>query len=339
MIKTNYCFPYRRKFNRLVWSLVIFSCAIFIIGLMIGTTPIGMGKLFYYFSSGDTATNFIIKLRFQREITAFCCGGMLALGSAILQGLTRNPMVAPDLTGMTSIGCLLIVACEIFWFKSPMMNELLGISGAVLGFLLCFFLAKNYRSNNRLTVILTGISISFTANAIMQLLVLHAPQDMDDYLHFITGSLYAIEGLSVAIVLVITLIVVPAAFILSKRFTVLSLDDQTCQTIGVPVKRFLFIAFLIAALLIGTSVMGVGHLGFLGIVSPNIARIFVGDRSHYVFPLSFLMGGLIYLIADTLGRCLISPAEIPAGIMTNMLSAPLFLYILYRYYRGQHAWH
>lgn len=305
--------------------------------LMLGTTPLNLGHLYHYFNYTDSEANFVITLRLQREIVAFCCGGLLALGSAILQNITRNPMVAPDLTGMTSIGCLLIVIAEIFWFKSAILNELLGITGAAIGFLLCFLLSKNFQTKNRLTIILTGLSISFTANSIMQLIVLHAPQNMDDYLHFITGSLYATNGTAVAIVLLVTLIVVPIVFVVSKQFTVLTLDRETSLSIGVSLKKYWVFSFCVAALLIGTSVIGVGHLGFLGIVAPNIARMWVGHR-HYVFPLGFLIGGLIYLIADTLGRCLISPAEIPAGIMTNMISAPLFLYILFRYYRGQHEW-
>jgi len=336
MMNVEHHFPFQKKFNRLVIGFTTLLSVIFIASLMLGIIPIGLDELFHYFSSSDTSIHFTISLRFQREIIALCCGGMLALGSAIIQGLTRNPMVAPDLTGMTSVGCLFVVVCEMIWIKSPVLNLFLGVAGAFLGFLLCFSLTSRIR--NRLTVILTGISISFTANAIMQLFILHAKEDIANYLHFITGSLYAVNGISVWIVFVITLMIVPLVFMLGRRFSVVSLDDQTCYSLGVPLQKYWITYFFLASLLVGTSIIGVGHLGFLGIISPNMARMLIGNRPQYIFPLSFLIGGFTYLLADTIGRCIISPAEIPAGIITNMMSAPVFLYILFRYYRGQHEW-
>ncbi|WP_170131796.1 FecCD family ABC transporter permease [Aquicella lusitana] len=336
MIKADAYFPYRRMFGLFALGLSLLLGGFFILGLLVGTVP--LGKLFHLQADAHRAADFIIRLRFNREIAAIFCGGMLAMGSAMLQALTRNAMVAPDLTGLTSLGCLLIVVCEILWLKSPVMNVVMGTAGAMLGFILCFSFTKNQQSSNRLGVILAGISISFTATAFLQLLILNAPQDLDDYLHFLTGTLYAINDETVTLIIMMALVALPAALMLSKYFNVLTLDDQTCHSIGVPMKRYRVYCFMTASVLIGTSVIGVGNMGFLGIVAPNLARILVGNRPRYVFVLSFLVGALMYLLADTLGRCLISPAEIPAGLMTNMMSAPLFLYILFRYFRGQYEW-
>jgi ferric citrate transport system permease protein len=336
MMKVDNVDSFRQLFYKTLLTVILMSFCLFILGLMIGTIFIPFNQLTHLFSAIDADLHFVLKLRFQRELMALCCGGMLATGSAILQGLTRNPMVAPDLIGMTSMGCLFIIACTIFWHPSPLMNELLGIAGALLGFLLCVFLTNN--SRHRLTILLIGLSISFSASAIIQLLVLRAPENIDTYLHFLTGSLYAINAESVAIVLIVATLAIPATFILSTRFSVFALDDLTCKSMGVPLHRYRIICFLVAALLIGSSIIGIGHLGFLGIVVPNIVRLIVGNRPRHIFPLCFLIGGLMYLLADTLGRLIISPAEIPAGMITNMISAPLFLYILLRYYRGQHEW-
>lgn len=190
-----------------------------------------------------------------------------------------------------------------------------------------FFLAKDIRK--RLTILLTGLSISLTSGAIIQLLVLHAPEKMDDYLLFLAGSLYGVRGETVTLVFLIAMIATPLAFMLGKRFSVLSLDDCTCRSLGVSLLRYQLIAFFVAALLIGSSIVGIGHLGFLGIVAPNLARQIIGDRPHYVFPLAFLIGSFMYLVADILGRSILSPVEIPAGMVTNLISAPLFLFVLF----------
>jgi iron complex transport system permease protein len=258
---------------------------------------------------------------------------MLALGSAILQGITRNPMIAPDLTGMTSIGCLLIVACDIFFFSSPILNIALGTIGAMIGFLLCFSLTRHNHTSNQSAMVLIGICISFSATAWLQLLLLKAPQQVDDYLYFLSGSLYATPHQTTSIILILTIILVSAAQFLSHRFAVLSLDDASLHSIGVPIKRFRVMSFIIASLLIGASVVGVGNMGFLGIVAPNLARFLVGNRPPSLFLLTFLIGGTLYLLADIIGRSIISPAEIPAGMMCNIIAAPLFLIFIFRLQR------
>lgn len=337
------------RFNQVASLLALFIVAIFICGLLLGAVKLSFHDLSNYFFNrndypinGDSDIHFIINLRLNRELMAICCGGMLAVGSALLQTLTRNSMIAPDLTGMTSIGCLLIIGFEINWFKSAIINEALGIVGAISGFLLCMALSKRSQINQqrqRLDMVLFGIIISFTATALMQLIILHAPQNIDDSLYFLTGSLYAINHDEMMIVLLMSLLLVPIALLFSQRLLAFLLDEETCHSMGVPSKRYWVIGFLLASLLIGSSMIGIGNLGFLGIVAPNLARLMVGNRPPYVVPLSCLLGSLIYLFADLIGRTIISPAEISAGLMTNMMTAPVFLYILFHFYRGQHEWH
>jgi iron complex transport system permease protein len=326
----------QNRFKKITGTLFFVECLLFIIGLMVGTVPLHPAQLFSFGSSQEI--NFLLKLRFEREVMALCCGGMLAIGSVILQGLTCNSMVAPDLMGMTSFACafiIIIIICEMFFIKSVILNAALGVIGAIIGFLCCLFLSKNHRTNHRLSLVLVGVSLSFSLSALIQLLILKTPENMSVYLQFLTGSLYAVSQTAITISFLFMLITVPIAFILSKHFVIFFLDDQSACSLGVPLKTYRIICFFVAVVLIGSSVMGVGQLGFLGVVAPNIARLFIGNRPRYIFPLSFLTGAIIYLLADILGRCLISPAEIPAGIMANIIGAPLFLYILFRYYRGQ----
>ncbi len=335
MMKINYHSSHRNNVARMILLLSTFIGIVLIAGLLFGTVLLDIHPFTQTNSRANNLAAFVLELRLNREVLALCCGGMLATGSAILQGLTRNPMVAPDLTGMTSIGCLLIILCEILHGSSPLMNIMLGIIGSMLGFLLCIYLAKK---RQRLMVVLTGITISFTATALIQLLMLKAPDHISDFLQFLNGSLYAASSQTMVMLTGMTLILMPLVFVLGKRFLVFALDEQTSRSIGVPFTAYQTSCFLVASMLIGSSLMGVGNMGFLGIVAPNIARYLCGQRPRYVFALSFLIGGLLYLLADTLGRCLVSPAEIPAGIMTNMITAPIFLYVLFHFYRGQDGW-
>lgn len=292
--------------------------------LFIGTEPIN-------------ASDFIIQLRINREITAVLCGGMVGLGSAILQGITRNEMVAPDLTGMTSIACLFIVIGALTLGKSPLFTLLFGILGSSLGFLVCYYLTYRKREINTLALVLTGITLSFSASALTQLILLKANSELDEFLYFLSGSLYATTMTTTKLVMMMAVFCLPAAFLLSKHFSVLYLDEETSQSIGAPIKLLKLISMGIASVLIGSSVCAIGNMGFLGIVAPNLSRLMVGNRPTPLFILSFILGAFIYLSADIIGRIIITPAEIPAGITTNIISAPLFLFILYRYFRGHHG--
>lgn len=333
MMNCKYLFSIHTKFKQAVILLILLSFAFLFLNLIVGSVSLSLQ------SFNNSETHFILMMRFSRGIVAFLCGGLMAIGSAILQSLTRNEMIAPDLTGMTSIGCLLIIICETFWIKSDLVNEILGILGAGIGFSLCFALLGFKKTNHRLAMILVGMTISFSATACIQLMLLKVPQNIDSALRFMSGSLYAMSSNTVIIVFLSTLFILPWIFIISKRFIMLSIDDATAHTLGVSIKKFRMFSFLVAALLIGTSLIGLGNIGFLGIVAPNIARLIIGNRSPYLFILSFLVGGFIYLVSDMLGRIIISPAEIPAGMMMNMLTAPFFLVVLWRYFRGVHEWH
>jgi len=319
--------PYRTLFFSLTTLML---CAILILTLI--SLYIGTGSLY-----AESGYNFLLKLRFYRIITAFLCGGMLALGSAILQTATKNPMIAPDLTGMTSIGCLLIIISQIFFTHSAISNVVLGIIGASLGFIFCFILS--YKNNNRTSLIINGIALSFSASALMQIIILKAPREVENYITFLAGSLYATSFETCSLILTIATIVIPAALIFSRKLSVLTLDTETSKSLGTPIAIYIFISFFLASLLIGTSIIGIGNMGFLGIVAPNLVRIFVGNRSNYLFFLTFLIGGFIYLLADTIGRHILSGSEIPAGIMSNIISAPIFLIILYYFYREPNGKH
>jgi len=329
-IKINYQMQTKQLFGAA--TLII----LFITSLVIGTESITFQQLLSYITGHHTTSDFILQLRIHREATALLCGGMVGLGSAILQGITRNDMVAPDLTGMTSIACLMVVIGAYTIGKSPALTLILGVLGSAIGFLICYLLTCKRQDKNKLMLVLIGISISFAANAVTQLILLHANNELDEFLYFLSGSLYATTFQTTKLVIIMALIAIPSALILSKHFSVLYLDDQTSQSIGAPLRRLQFISFSIASLLIGSSICAIGNMGFIGIVAPNISRMFVGNRPTSLFILSFIIGAFIYLTADLIGRTIITPAEIPAGITANIIAAPLFLFILYRYFRGRH---
>lgn len=323
--------------NRLALTLggvlLFFSMILFIFSIETGTIHIGFLDLLY-----DTQTaKIVLPLHINRTIIAFCSGGLLALASYITQTTLRNPLIAPDTIGMTSVACLFILIKSIYFptlFISPI---LIGILGAFLGVLLALMLSGSFSKNTGFTLLLVGIGLSFFTIAVTRIILTFGQQNVTPLLSFISGSLYGVTGTQASLIMLFTIILLPLCLLTSGSLRFFILDDMSLTSVGFSVTQFRCFYLLLSSILIGVSVMGLGNMGFLGVVVPNIIRLCLGHKIKSCMVNSFLLGGLLYLLADLIGRSIISPNEIPAGIVIDIICVPLFFIVLINVMRGRNA--
>lgn len=202
--------------------------------------------------------------------------------------------------------------------------------GAMLAFALVYGLAwRGGLSSDRLVLIGFGAWQGGMA-VITYLVVAFDPWNTGKALTWLSGSTYGRMPTQVLPVLIALLVLTPAVLAARRELDLMALDDDTPRVLGVPLERTRLIALGAAALLTSTAVSAVGVIGFVGLVAPHAARALVGGRHSRVLPVAALLGAALVSIADTVGRTLIAPAQIPAGLVTAMIGAPYFVWLLWR---------
>lgn len=285
----------------------------------------------------DQINTILFDIRLSRICLAFLIGAILAISGAVMQGLFRNPLAAPSLIGVSSgasVGASIVIVLTGAWLQT---NAVLGLSVVALGAfigsflitILVFRLSTSTLGTSVTTMLLAGIAISALGGAVNSLLSYFADNEMLRQI-----SIWQMGNLStanwtrvsiVAVVAVVVLILFPRE---SKSLNALLLGESEARHLGIDVQRVKKKLILLTTLGIGTAVAVAGMIGFVGLIVPHIVRLLIGPDHRWLLPVSALAGGILLLIADTLARVIIAPAELPTGILTAILGAPFFIMLL-----------
>jgi ABC-type Fe3+-siderophore transport system permease subunit len=278
-------------------------------------------------SSGVNA-RIVQELRLPRIAVAVICGAFFAVSGAMLQGVVRNPLASPDLVGVGAGAGLAAVVTLILLPSAPAWLLPVGaFLGAWLGFALVVALALKGGEIAPVRVALVGIAVGAALGAAQQLVLVRAPDDIGRALAFLAGTVYGADWTRVANLLP-WLALLPIAFLLSRKLDILAFSDEVSSGLGVRLPLALVVCMSVAVALAGAAVTGAGVLGFVGLVAPHAARLLVGSRHALLLPSSALLGATLVVVADALGRGLLPPLEIPAGIVTTLVGAPYFLFLM-----------
>lgn len=275
----------------------------------------------------------IMTLRLPRSTAAVLIGGALALSGACYQSIFKNPMVSPDLLGVSSGACV-GAALAILWDLSLFYIQLFAFLCGIGTVFLTASIPRLIRNESTTILVLSGVIISSLMSSIMSILKFLADTDtkLAEITYWIMGSLSSIKFSDIALVL--PTLTIPAAVILVTRFrlNVMSLGDKEAQTLGVNLRRTRGVFVVCATLLTASCVCLAGTIGWVGLVIPHIARLLVGADNKRMLPVAMLFGGTFMLVIDTLCRTL-SSAELKLGILTGLVGAPFFFFILVRQHR------
>jgi iron complex transport system permease protein len=273
----------------------------------------------------------VMTLRLPRALVAFLAGVGLGIAGAILQGLTRNPLADPGIIGVEAGAALAAVTC-IVWIPSTALGivpiaALLG--GLGVSFLIYWFSWQGGSAPLRL--ILVGIALGTIATSVTSLMLTFGEiNSVSQALVWLAGSTYGSSWEHLIALLPWLLACLPVTLLLARDLNALNLGDELARGMGLPVEWRRGWLLLISAALTGSVVATVGTVGFIGLVAPHLSRRLVGSAHEGLIPTAGMMGGLLLLSADWIGRVSFAPIEIPCGVVTAVLGSPYLFYLLYR---------
>lgn len=281
---------------------------------------------------GAPADVFVVRdLRLPRTLVAVAAGIGLGASGAILQGLTRNPLAAPGIIGITQGASLAAVTTLVLLPHLPAgLLPPVAFGGAATAALLVYLLAwKGGLSPGRL--ILVGVGVAAVAGALITVVITFGDiQRVQSALIWTVGSVHARTWSEVRALLPWLLVVLPVALLGARSLDNLSLDDEVAKGIGSRVELERGLLLLASVALAGSAVAVAGAVAFVGLMAPHLARRLVGPGHAGLLPAAALMGGLLVVGADLTGRTALAPVELPCGLVTGILGAPYFCYLLYR---------
>lgn len=278
----------------------------------------------------------LFSVRLPRIFAAILVGAALAAAGAAYQGLFRNPLVSPDILGV-STGAGLGAVLGIFLSLPVALIQLSAFAFGMLTVAIVYFIGSLVRGREpTLVLVLAGVVVGSLAGAVISLLkVLADPYDqLPAIVFWLLGSLSSIRTDDVFSAAPLVVVALVPLFLLRWRINVLSLGDEEANALGVDSGKLRLLVIAAATLMTASVVAIAGVVGWVGLVIPHLARMLVGPNFDRMLPASMLMGGGYLLLVDTLART-IAPIEIPLGVLTAIIGAPFFLWLLAR---GREGW-
>jgi iron complex transport system permease protein len=280
--------------------------------------------------ANEAMQNILFKVRLPRVLASLFVGAALSLSGAAYQSTLRNPLVSPDLLGVSS-GAAMGAAIAIFLGFSLQGVQLFAFAGGILAVLLATSLPKLLRNSSNMMLVLSGIIVSgFMISIIGILKFMAREQDqLASIVFWQMGSLSRVnmpQFFSVAPTILVCLVVMLAV---SWRLNIISFGEREARTVGVNVKRLRGVIIVCASLLTASAVCISGTIGWIGLVIPHFGRLICGSDNTKLMPLAAILGGAFLLVIDTMARCLTS-MEIPLSILSGLVGAPFFAWLLAR---------
>ncbi|KML35007.1 FecCD family ABC transporter permease [Rossellomorea marisflavi] len=324
--------------KKIVLLMVLTMLAV-IISTGIGDMQIAPWKVVSVFFGGGSSIDQLVvtSFRLPRILIALLAGMALAVAGGILQGMIRNPLASPDIIGVTGgAGAAVVAFLTIFSNKDNTLMVSIKwlpvaafIGAAVIAFLVYFLAWKKGVSPVRLVLI--GIGISALTQACTTLLMIMGPIYRASQANiWITGTVNGSDWQDVWILLPWSVIFIFLSFMITRQLNIQELGEEVATSAGANVQRQRFILLLMSTALVGGAVAFAGGIGFVGLMAPHMARRLVGSSFGALLPVAALLGGLLVMLADLIGRTLFLPLEVPAGVFTAAIGAPYFIYLLFK---------
>jgi ferric hydroxamate transport system permease protein len=320
------------RYRLLLVVTVLVTVGVVVGGVLVGDAKLLLGDLANWVTGqAGPIVSGVMDNRLPRVVAAVLAGASLALAGVVIQNVSRNPLAEPGILGVTggsglgAIVVITLVPMSGFWLQAGAA----GLGAALAAALVFATAAKRGFASDNLVLIGFGVWAGTTA-LIALLITLTDPWNESKALTWLSGSTYGRTFEHLVPMLVAILVTVPVLWYLREVLDLLSLDEETPRLLGIGVPPARLVLLVCAVLLTGAAVAGVGVVGFVGLVAPHAARALVGRRSARVLPVAALLGGTLVCLADLIGRSVIAPAQLPAGLVTALVGTPYFLWLLHR---------
>ncbi|OQM77526.1 FecCD family ABC transporter permease [Manganibacter manganicus] len=282
----------------------------------------------------------VYDIRLPRVMMGVLVGAALAVSGAVMQGLFRNPLADPGLIGVSagaSLGAVAIIVlggsmlAPLMAFFGTFTLPLAAFCGGLAVTLVLYQVATRRGQTSVATMLLAGIALAALAMAATGVLIFVADdRQLRDLTFWSLGSLAGATWQKIGVVAPVIVLSLAAMPFLARGLNALALGEATATHLGIAVQRLKYVAIVGVAAAVGSAVAVSGGIGFIGIVVPHLLRLAIGPDNRYLLPASALLGATLLLLADAVARTVVSPAELPIGIVTAFAGAPFFLWILLR---------
>lgn len=274
----------------------------------------------------------ITKVRLPRILLGLVVGGSLSLAGVILQGIYRNPLVEPftlGISGGASLGVAAVIVFGLHQTIGSFMLPLAGFAGAFLIIFLVYFISARKGSVNIQNMLLTGVMISFIASsALMFLMSITTSDNLHGIVFWIMGSLDESDSSLIWLATVLSLLVLAVSYLFVQPLNALRLGEERAMHLGVNTQIAIKVLFILASLLAGVCVSVAGVIGFVGLIIPHLIRMFLGSDYRILLLSSFLLGASFLVFSDVVARTIISPNELPIGVITGIIGGTVFIFIM-----------
>ncbi|MBI68497.1 MAG: hypothetical protein CMJ38_00440 [Phycisphaerae bacterium] len=276
----------------------------------------------------------LLNIRFPRVILAVLVGGGLGTAGAILQGLFRNPLVDPGFIGVSS-GAAVGAMIAIMFTKhiptqiAPFSIPILAITGSFITTFIVYKMSKVFNKTNIMAMLLSGIAINAMSGSIIGLFVsVSNDSELRSFTFWTLGGLDSANWDIINLSLIFILIPCLTIYKMRSSLDIFMLGDSEAHNLGVNTELLKKIVILIASIIVGVSVAFCGMIGFVGLVTPHLVRLFIGPKHKYLIPGSALIGGTLLCLSDLISKTIISPAQLPVGVVTSAIGAPFFAWLI-----------
>ena len=336
----------QRKYTR--WFVVLAVMLALLLGsvavaLSVGELNVGLGEALRMIVLGGDETSMeyllISQIRLPRVVLGIAVGGALSLAGVILQGVYRNPLVEPFTLGISGGASLGVATTIVLGLHVSLGSYLLPLSGFIGAFLIIFLvytISSKKGAVNVHNMLLTGVMISFIASsAMMFLMAITSSDNLHGIIFWIMGSLDEPDGGLIKLTLFSSLVVLAISYLFVQPLNALRLGEEKAMHLGFNTNVVIRVLFVLASLLAGICVSVAGVIGFVGLIIPHVLRLLFGSDYRFLLAASFLLGGIFLVLSDVVARTIISPNELPIGVITGIIGGTVFILLMGQKRKGK----
>ncbi|BBE18306.1 vitamin B12 ABC transporter, permease component BtuC [Aquipluma nitroreducens] len=317
-------------------GLLILLVASVVLSLSVGEMNLGFMDIFSILGKGHESMEYTIlsQIRIPRVLLGVAVGGSLSLSGILLQGIYRNPLVEPytlGISGGASLGVAFVIVFGLHQLVGSFVLPLAGFAGSFLIIFLVYTISTRSGRVNIQSMLLTGVMISFIASSSMMLLMATtSSENLHGIIFWIMGSLDEPDMSLIYITLIISVGALIVSYLFVQPLNALRLGEEKAKHLGINTDLSIKLLFLLASLLAGVSVAVAGVIGFVGLIIPHLMRLLVGSDYRILLISSFLSGSIFLVLSDVIARTIISPNELPIGVITGIVGGIAFLLMISR---------
>ncbi len=322
-----------KKYNRWFWSILSLLALLFatiVLALSIGEVNFSLGELISIFQKSEGIERSILyNIRIPRILLGFAVGGALSISGLVLQAIYRNPLVEPYTLGISGGAALGVAICIVFGLNEffPLLSlPISGVIGAFAVIVFMYFISMRRTHLNINSILLTGVMISFiTSSVIMFLLSTTTSEKLQNIIFWTMGSLEEPNKYLIYLVVFVSILGLLIFYFFVSQLNALRLGEAHAKYLGINTNLLIKVLFIVASVITGISVATAGVIGFVGLIVPHLMRYLVGNDYRILLISTFLSGGIFLILSDVLARTIISPNELPIGVITGIIGGLVFI--------------